>query len=92
MNGSTLLEQLSQHRTLSVLPQEEIHWIAAHGVLRHLEAGDILTSREGPVDGLHIVLAGHLSNASIWRSISKFCNSHRQAVYEPGLTLDSITS
>jgi signal transduction histidine kinase len=58
---SSLLERLSAHRTVGSVPLPEIEWVAAHGELRHLDAGAILTSKDGQVDGLHIVLDGHLS-------------------------------
>jgi signal transduction histidine kinase len=29
--------------------------------MRHLQAGDVLTSKDGPVEGIHIVLDGHLT-------------------------------
>lgn len=56
-----LLERLAKHRSLSAAPPPEIEWIANHGVLRRLETGDILTSKQGPVAGLYIVLSGHLT-------------------------------
>jgi signal transduction histidine kinase len=56
-----LLNRLATHRTLGSLPQPQITWIATHGVLRHLDSGAVLTSKDGPVDGLHVVLAGHLA-------------------------------
>src|SRR5260221_281232 len=43
------------------VPQEQIAWIAAHGALRHLVPGDVLTSKSGQVEGLHVVLDGHLA-------------------------------
>jgi len=43
------------------VPEGEIAWVAAHGVLRHLAAGAVLTSKDSQVDGLHIVLGGHLT-------------------------------
>lgn len=61
MSNSSLLERLCAHRTVGSVPQGEIAWVAAHGVLRHLNTGGILTSKDGQVDGLHIVLDGHLS-------------------------------
>jgi signal transduction histidine kinase len=61
VSSPSLLERLSAHRTLSAAPHDEIAWVAAHGFLRHLDSGDVLTSKNGPVEGLHIVLAGHLS-------------------------------
>jgi len=57
----SLLERLTAHRTLSAAPQEQIAWLGAHGVLRHLDSGAVLTSMKGQVEGLHVVLSGHLS-------------------------------
>jgi signal transduction histidine kinase len=56
-----LMDRLARHRLLSTIPQEQIAWVARHGTLRHLESGEVLTSKDGPVDGLHVVLDGHLS-------------------------------
>src|SRR5262245_12475949 len=61
MSTTDLLERLSTHRTLASVPHEEVAWVAAHGVLRHLETGAVLTSKDKPVEGLHVVLDGHLS-------------------------------
>jgi len=61
MNSNDLSERLAQHRVLSALPQREIAWVAEHGALRHLEPGEVLTSKDGPVEGLHVVLDGHPS-------------------------------
>src|SRR5215831_8467832 len=61
MSSNDLLTRLSRHRVLSPLPEREIAWVAEHGALRSLEPGDVLTSKDGPVEGLHVVLDGHLS-------------------------------
>jgi len=61
LNDTSLLQRLSAHRMLSSLPQREIEWIAAHGKLRHLKPGNVLTSKSGQVEGLHVVLSGHLT-------------------------------
>jgi signal transduction histidine kinase len=61
VSKGSLLERLSAHRTLSAIPKEQLTWIAAHGVFREIQAGDVLTAMNGQVDGLHIVLSGHLS-------------------------------
>src|SRR5262249_33032627 len=61
VSTTSVLERLSAHRTLSAVPHEQIAWVAAHGVLRHFEAGAILTSMNGQVEGLHVVLSGHLT-------------------------------
>jgi len=56
-----LVQRLSAHRTLAPIPQREIEWIARHGELRHFDSADILTPKQSPVEGLHIVLSGHLT-------------------------------
>jgi signal transduction histidine kinase len=61
VGDSSLLERLTTHRTLASVPREELAWVAAHGRLRTLNAGDILTPSTGPVAGLYIVLNGYLS-------------------------------
>jgi signal transduction histidine kinase len=61
VSKDSLLERLSAHRTLAAIPQEQIAWVAAHGVFRELETGGVLTSMNGQVEGLHVVLSGYLS-------------------------------
>jgi signal transduction histidine kinase len=61
LSSPSLAERLSTHRTLAAAPKEEIAWVAQHGVLRRLDSGMILTAKQGVVEGLHIVLDGHLS-------------------------------
>jgi signal transduction histidine kinase len=61
VSKSSVLDRLCAHRTLSAVPQEQIAWVAAHGVFRELEAGGVLTSMNSQVEGLHVVLSGHLS-------------------------------
>ena len=61
MSTPFLVKRLSTHRTLGSVPQDQIAWVAAHGVLRHLDAGAVLTSKDGQVEGLHVVLDGHLA-------------------------------
>ena len=61
MSTPTLVDRLSAHRILGALPKNEIEWVAMHGVLRRLDSGTVLTPKQGPVEGLHIVLSGHLS-------------------------------
>jgi signal transduction histidine kinase len=56
-----LIDRLAEHKLLGAAPREELAWLAEHGRLRHLEAGDVLAHKGKPVDGLHIVLAGHVS-------------------------------
>jgi signal transduction histidine kinase len=56
-----LFERLSAHRTLGSVPENEIRWIAEHGTSHRLKTGDVLTSMNAPVAGMHVVLAGHLT-------------------------------
>jgi signal transduction histidine kinase len=51
---------LREHRTLGAVPPEEVAWVAAHGYVRHFEVGELVVPRDLPVEGLHIVLSGHL--------------------------------
>jgi signal transduction histidine kinase len=39
----------------------ELEWLAAHGSLRHLNAGDVLSSKNAPVEGLFVVLSGRIA-------------------------------
>jgi signal transduction histidine kinase len=61
LSTTLLAERLSAHRTLGSSPPAQIAWIAAHGALRRLNTGDVLTSKNGQVEGLHVVLDGHLA-------------------------------
>lgn len=56
-----LIDRLAEHKTLGTAPKEELAWLAAHGTLRHLEAGEVLSHKGAPVDGLYIVLSGYVS-------------------------------
>ena len=58
---ASLLDRLAAHRTLASVPRDQLAWLAAAGVERTLEPGDILTSSAGPVRGFYIVFEGHLS-------------------------------
>ena len=61
MTASDLVDRLSAHRALTGVPREELVWLAAHGQLLQLPAGDVLTSKTEPVRGLFVVLSGLLS-------------------------------
>jgi signal transduction histidine kinase len=56
-----LIGRLAEHKTLAAAPREELAWLAAHGKLRRLQTGDILSHKGVPVEGLFVVLSGHLS-------------------------------
>lgn len=58
--ATDLVDRLAAHKTLGSAPREELAWLAAHGTVKHLQTGDVMIAEGGPVDGLFIVLTGHL--------------------------------
>ena len=62
MTEIDLLERLAGHKTLGAAPREELAWLAAHATLRTLSAGEVLSAKGVPVEGLHILLSGHVTH------------------------------
>jgi signal transduction histidine kinase len=56
-----LVERLADHETLGAAPREELAWLAARGVLRHLDDGEVMLAAGAPVDGLFILLTGRVA-------------------------------
>jgi signal transduction histidine kinase len=56
-----LIDRLADHKTLGSAPREELSWLAEHASLRRLEAGEVLSHKGMPVEGLYVVLSGHVS-------------------------------
>ena len=61
MNLHDLVDRLAAHKTLGAAPREELEWLASHGALRDLAEGDVLTRKGVPVEGLFVVLSGHVA-------------------------------
>jgi len=61
MTAPDLVDRLAAHRTLGPAPREELAWLAAHGSIRELNAGDVLTSKNGTIEGLFAVLSGRIA-------------------------------
>ena len=61
MRDETMVEKLAAHRTVGVVPREQLEWLADAGHEFIVEPGDILTTSGLPVAGLYIILEGHLS-------------------------------
>jgi signal transduction histidine kinase len=61
MIASDLIDRLAAHKTLGAAPREELAWLAAHGSLRNLGAGEVLSHKGMQVEGLYVVLSGHIS-------------------------------
>jgi len=62
-----IVRRLKAHRTLGTVPDRELTWLAAHGVMRWFEkserfvgAGEMDGAAYAAVAGLHIILSGHL--------------------------------
>jgi signal transduction histidine kinase len=63
MTVTDLVEQLAAHTTLGSAPRAELEWIAAHGIMRHLEKNEVLTHANVniAVEGLFILLSGRIA-------------------------------
>jgi CRP-like cAMP-binding protein len=59
--GHDLIDRLAEHRTLSAAPRTELEWLAAHGSIRNLNTGDVLSRKGRPVEGPYIILSGRLA-------------------------------
>ena len=60
MNASDLVDRLATLKTMGGVPRDELAWLAAHGTVRQLDPGKVLSSPGARVDDLYILLAGHL--------------------------------
>jgi len=56
-----LVDRLAQHTTLGSAPREELAWLAAHGSLRNVPEGILISEKEVPVEGMFVVLEGHIA-------------------------------
>jgi signal transduction histidine kinase len=61
MNTADLIERLREHKALGAAPREELAWLAAHGSIRELDAGVVLTQKGARVEGLFVLLSGHIA-------------------------------
>jgi len=56
-----LIDRLADHALLRTVPREQIAWVAAHGRLHRLAAGEVLHARGDKIEAFHVVLSGHLA-------------------------------
>ena len=61
MTTNDLIDRLAAHKTLGKAPRAELEWLVAHGALRHLNEGEVLTAKGVPVAGLFVLLSGHVA-------------------------------
>ena len=55
MKATDLVDRLAEHKTLGAETREELAWLASHGSLRQLDAGDVLTAK-----GARVVWSGNI--------------------------------
>jgi signal transduction histidine kinase len=58
---ASIQDRLSAHRLLAGAPPDQLAWLAAHGRLVQLEPGDVVSPKGKPVQGLYIMLSGHMT-------------------------------
>jgi signal transduction histidine kinase len=56
-----LVERLAAHRMLGNAAREELEWLASHGSLRNMRAGEVLTAKNEAVEGMFVVLSGRIA-------------------------------
>jgi signal transduction histidine kinase len=61
MTEKDLVERLAEHKTLGGAPREELAWLASHGTIRQLKAGDVVSHKGAPVDSLVVILSGRVA-------------------------------
>ena len=61
MELTDLIDRLTAHKTLGTAPREELAWLATHGMLRNLGSGEVLSHKGVQVEGLYVVLSGHVT-------------------------------
>ena len=73
LTDDNLLARLQNHRTLAQAPIEELQWLIAHGTLERYEAGFMVARNGELVDGLYVILSGHVSHRTdqggTWRKV-----------------------
>src|SRR5690242_1029402 len=61
MTTTALVDLLAEHKSLGAAPPEELAWLAAHGSLRELDTGAVLTPKGARVEGLFVLLSGRIA-------------------------------
>ena len=61
MIARELIDRLAEHKTLSAAPPAELQWLVAHGSIRKLNTGEVLSMKGRQVEALYIVLSGRLA-------------------------------
>src|SRR5258705_6572576 len=56
-----LIDRLAEHKALSPAPRTELEWLVAHGTIRKLNTGEMLSMKGRQVEALYIILSGRLA-------------------------------
>jgi len=56
-----LIDRLAEHKALGAAPRTELEWLVAHGFIRTLNIGEVLSRKGRQVEGLYIILSGRLA-------------------------------
>jgi signal transduction histidine kinase len=58
---SDLIDRLAAHKTLGAAPREELAWLAAHGTLRELATGEVVSPKGARIENMFVVLSGRIA-------------------------------
>jgi signal transduction histidine kinase len=58
MNDTDVVERLTKHPILGAAPRAELEWLAAHGTLRRLQAGEQLSTKGSPISAMYVMFSG----------------------------------
>jgi signal transduction histidine kinase len=61
MDAEAIVGRLTTHQMLGGAPREELAWLAAHGTVRVLEAGEVLAAKGVRLETMSVILAGHVA-------------------------------
>ena len=56
-----IVDRLTKHPLLGSAPRAELEWLAAHGTLRRMEAGDQLSTKGNPVSAMYVMFSGRFA-------------------------------
>ena len=74
-----LIDRLAEHKTVGSAPREELEWLAAHGTMRYIKEGEVVSAKNEPVEGMFILLTG---NVSIY--VDRGAGRHKVMEWHPG--------
>jgi signal transduction histidine kinase len=61
MTDQDLVDRLTKHPILGAAPRAELEWLAAHGTLRQMKAGDPLSTKGTPISAMYVMFSGRFA-------------------------------